>query len=182
MRIIGIDVGKHGAIVVLDGPSVVYKAVTPLIGTKLDIHGLSDQIRSTLFGDCHVFVEEVHAIHGSAAGATFTFGGVYHAVQAILCTLYQPFTLVQPKVWQKVMYQGIPEIRKPSIIIKKGERAGQSRKGNRDTKAMSLLAVKRLFPDLDLKRTARCEGPHDGIVDALLIAEYGRRQRKEFSL
>ena len=176
MKCIGIDPGKNGAIVTLEGPHIVFKGVTPLIGNELDMHGLSELIRSQTGEDCHVFVEKVHAIHGSSAGATFTFGGVYYAVQAILCTLHQPFTLVQPKEWQKVMYQGIPEIRKAPIVIKKGKRSGQTIKGRVDTKAMSLLAAKRLYPSEDLRKNERSRIEHDGIVDALLIAAYGQRK------
>ena len=177
MRIVGIDPGKNGAVVTLDDGVITFTGVTPLIGKELDMHGLCDQIRNQLTEGCHVFVEQVHAIHGSAAGATFTFGGIYYAVQAILCTLEQPFTLVQPKAWQKVMYQGIPELRKAPILITKGKRAGSTIKGRLDTKAMSLLAATRLYPTAYLRKNDRCRVEHDGIVDALLIADYGRRMR-----
>lgn len=105
-----------------------------------------------------------------------TFGFVAGAIQGIVVAAGYPHTLVQPKKWQKEIYQGIPEIRKPPVMIKKGKMAGQMKKGNLDTKAMSLLAAKRLFPTLDLRASERCKKAHDGIVDALLIAEYGARQ------
>ena len=41
-------------------------------------------------------------------------------------------------------------------------------------KEKSKLAYRRLFPALDLKKTDGCKVPHDGFIDALLIAEYGR--------
>ena len=45
-----------------------------------------------------------------------------------------------------------------------------------DTKAMALMAAKRLFPKVNLIMTERSTTPHDGLVDALLMAEYARRK------
>jgi len=170
---IGIDPGKNGAIVCLKNGEIVLKEVIPLIGTELDICKLCQIIGSYRLPETHIFIEDVHAIFGSAAGATFSFGFVCGAIQAVVIAMQIPFILVQPKVWQKVAYQGIPEIRKPSILIKKGKRAGQSMQGKRDCKKMSELAVKRLFPNVDLRANERCKISHNGIVDALLIAYYG---------
>ena len=175
-HIVGIDPGKNGAIVHLTDGQVAHALVMPTIGKKLDIHELARVLALFCSEDTHVFVEAVHAIYGSAAGATFVFGEVFGAIKGVLATLNQPFTLVQPKKWQAIAYQGIPEIRKPSVKITKGKRAGQTVKGQRDTKAMSLLAAKRLFPNVNLTATERNTKPHDGIVDALLIAAYGYRE------
>jgi len=175
--IIGIDPGKNGAIVWMDSDGIVLeKQPMPLVGKEFDLHQFSKLLDEIIWGkSIHVFIEQVHAIYGSAAGATFTFGEIYGAIKGIVSAKAIPYTLVQPKKWQKVIYQGIPEIRKPSITITKGKRAGQKQKGKLDTKAMSLLAAKRLFPNVDLRASERCKKPHDGIVDALLITEYGRR-------
>jgi len=50
-------------------------------------------------------------------------------------------------------------------------------KSTRDTKAMALVAAKRLFPGRDFKLTDRSTKPHDGMVDALLMSEYGKRKQ-----
>jgi hypothetical protein len=175
MNIIGIDVGKNGAMVMIDEKGEVTEIYTmPLFGKDyydwIEIANiLSDE------KDEHVFIENVHAIYGASAGSTFTFGGGFHGIIAVVSTLQKPYTLVQPKEWQKVAYQGIHEIRKPPIRITKGKNIGKMKKGPKDTKAMSLVAAKRLFPNVDLRASERCKKPHEGIVDALLIAEYGRR-------
>ena len=181
MQTIGIDPGKKGAVVIMDGTDIKCE-VMPLIDKEFDLQELGRLLSSftnstSSHGNPHVFIEDVHAIFGSAAGATFTFGFVCGAIQGIVSVLGFPYTLVQPKAWQKVIYQGIPEIRKPSIRISKGKRAGKMMKGKRDTKAMSEVAAKRLFPTVDLRASERCKISHDGIVDALLIAEYGRRTK-----
>ena len=42
-------------------------------------------------------------------------------------------------------------------------------------KNTSIDLCKRLFPDINLLATPRSRKPHDGMAEALLIAEYGRR-------
>ena len=42
-------------------------------------------------------------------------------------------------------------------------------------KNTSIEVCKRLFPGVNLKATDRCKKDHDGMAEALLIAEYGRR-------
>ena len=43
-------------------------------------------------------------------------------------------------------------------------------------KNTSIEVAKRLFPNVNLKATARCKKDHDGMAEALLIAEYCRRK------
>jgi len=169
---IGVDPGKKGAIVFLhaDG-TVLQKNIIPLIGNQIDLRELKDIVCDYDVSNKHFIIEDVHAIFGSAAGATFAFGYVFGAITATICACGYKFTLVQPKAWQKVMFQGIPEIRKPDIRTK----AGKTIRGRLDTKPMAELAAKRLFPSLVLQATTRSTKSHDGIVDALLLAEYGRR-------
>ena len=45
-----------------------------------------------------------------------------------------------------------------------------------NTKATSINAAKRLFPELDFRRTNRCNNIDDNKVDATLICEYLRRK------
>lgn len=177
MLIVGIDPGKNGAMVSIDDHGKVNKTVIPLIGKQLDILTLTNIFRQwpKECPEVRLFIEDVHAIHGSAAGSTFSFGFVCGAIQTAAAAMQIPYILVNPKVWQAVVYHGIPEIRKPSTSITYGPRKGQIQKGKIDTKKMSLLAARRLFPEVDLRKSDTCKVPHDGIVDALLIAEYGRR-------
>lgn len=175
---IGVDVGKNGAIVVQNNQTnKIDRYLIPLIGKELDINGIRDIfIRYMKVGVeepicIHIVVEDVHAIFGVAAGATFTFGFVAGVIEGIISTLQLPYTKVQPKTWQKMMFEGVREVRKPDTKDKNGK----IRKGSIDTKAMALLAAKRLFPNFDLLPTPRCTKPHDGIVDALLMSEYCKR-------
>ncbi len=47
--------------------------------------------------------------------------------------------------------------------------------GGSDPKIKSILIARRLFPQTSLRRTPKSRVDDDGIADALLIAEYGRR-------
>jgi len=47
-----------------------------------------------------------------------------------------------------------------------------------DTKQMSYLVCSRLWSCYDWKATPRCKKPHDGLTDAAMLAEYGRRTYK----
>ena len=81
----------------------------------------------------------------------------YGLLRGVLIGLGIPFVEVPPKVWQAVMF-----VEFEGTVIQ-------------DTKAASIQIAQRMFPDLDLRRSPRCKTPHDGICDALMIAEYGRR-------
>jgi hypothetical protein len=59
--------------------------------------------------------------------------------------------------------------------LKKSDKPNYKPKLMKDTKAMALMAVKRLFPNQKLTFGERATVPHDGLVDALLMAEYSRR-------
>lgn len=172
---IGIDPGKEGVIVsleVVDGEilKIEKKLIPKLPGTNI----IDDQALNQIFIDIkknmlhHIVLEDVHAIYGSAASATFSFGDVCGLIRGLIVAHELAYTKVQPKVWQKEMFQGIPEIRKPNK--KNGQR------GNLDTKPMSIMAAKRLFPGVSLLRTERSKKDSDGISDALLMAEYSRRK------
>ena len=163
MNHIGIDPGKDGAIVALTDRGVE-TIMIPLIGKEINLNALNQIIKRLACAGAHHFVlENVHTLPIMSAKSNFTFGSVFGMLQALLVANDCRFTLVTPKEWQKEMWQGIPKQTKPD-----GKRT--------DTKAMSLLAVSRLFPHQDLTKSERANKAHDGIVDALLIAEYSSRK------
>ena len=155
--VVGIDPGKSGAIVSLG--ETVEAFLFPLIGKEYDRVAFSDLIKK--INPTIVSVEDVHAMAGVAASANWSLSQGKEMVLSILSVHKIPFVLVSPKQWQSEMFQGVPVMKKPS-------------KRN-DTKAMALVAAKRLFPNMDLTKSERSEKPHEGIVDALLIAEFTRR-------
>jgi len=173
---IGIDPGKTGAIVILEKEKEPKIYVIPTIKNELDIRELVN-IFDNIFkesSDIHVVIEDVHAIFGASAGATFEFGKICGILEGMLACYKVPYTKIQPKIWQKEMWIGVSEVRNLSKINKNGKES----KGRIDTKAMSLIAAKRLFPNVKLTdpKSSRATKPHSGIFDALLIAEYCKRK------
>ena len=172
--IIGIDPGKDGAIAVyFDDGKITYDK-SPVIGKEIDIHEYVE-ILKTVVEWCNkydrkimAFVEDVHALYGSSASSTFNFGGSVYMARTALIALGIPFVLIKPKQWQAKCWQGVKLQKK----VEKG-------KAKTDTKATSLLAAKRLFPEEGFLATERSRVPHDGIVDACLLAYYGRNFYKE---
>lgn len=168
---IGIDPGASGFIAMYsDGKFNFYEM--PKIGKFIDVNGINRIFKSiSLLQDLdklsvHACLEDVHAVYGASAKGTFNFGYSVGIVEALIVTHMIPFTRVQPKKWQKEMWAGIPVQKKPSSTGKTMVN---------DTKLMSKMAAKRLFPDIDLRRNDRCKIDDDNKIDALLICEYARR-------
>lgn len=151
--IIGIDPGLNGGLCFLsDSGRDIQIFPMPKIDKLLDLNELYRIITSNIFQ--RAFLESAGSRPGQSCVSTFKFGRVFGNVEGILAVLQIPFTLVTPRVWTKEMHEGI---------------------SGDDPKKKSLIAVGRLFPGIDLRGTEKSRVPHDGMVDALLIAEYGRR-------
>jgi len=155
--VVGVDPGKEGAIVRLAADILPLVTTMPVIsGAKRNEYDVR-AIRDLLLGCSHVFAEKLQPMPLQAGGTIANYNrGYCMGLFIALCTaLALPLTLVRPQEWQREMLAGIP-----------GE----------DTKQRSILAAQCLFPVTSLLPTPRCRKPSDGIADALLIAEWGRRK------
>lgn len=166
---IGIDIGKKGAICVLNSDGIEIQPM-PMIKDELAYSDLFDLIQhvqnSTLTktgGNPHVVFEKLGVIFGSSKATAFSMGYQSGAVEMMMISLGIPYTKVPAKQWQKDMFQGVDVIKKTG-------------KTSNDTKSMALIAAKRIFPHQKLTFGDRATKPHDGIVDALLMAEYAKRK------
>lgn len=99
---------------------------------------------------CVCYLEQVHAMPKQGVSSTFNFGVNYGFIQGVLRAHKIPYELVTPQKWKKEF----------------------SCTSDKNT---SIEVCKRLFPNVNLKATERCRKDHDGMAEALLIAEYGRR-------
>ena len=95
-------------------------------------------------------VEHVSSMPKQGVASTFKFGTNFGWLQGALAALNIPFELVRPQKWKKEF----------------------SCTSDKNT---SIEVARRLFPEVSLLATPRCTKPHDGMAEALLMAEYGRR-------
>ena len=100
--------------------------------------------------ECICYLEHVHAMPKQGVSSTFNFGMNFGFIQGVLKAYEIPYELVTPQKWKKEF----------------------SCTSDKNT---SIEVCKRLFPNVNLKATERCRKDHDGLAEALLIAEYGRR-------
>jgi hypothetical protein len=162
---IGIDIGLKGAIAVISPDGVITTHIMPVIKDQLDMRGLQDLMDLTIINQSSssmsAVFEKLGVIFGSSKATAFSMGMQLGAIEMLCVSQNLSYSKVPAKQWQKDMFMGINEI--------------TNSKGKRDTKAMALVAVKRLFPQLKLAFGERATKPHDGLVDAVLMAEWARR-------
>lgn len=147
--VMGIDPGIKGAIAVIGDEVTEFWLLKEIVEQKTK--HFDDIIRA--YGIDHCFLEKAQAMPGQGVSTTFNYGVGFGRIIGWLEILAVPFTLVPPQTWQKMMHLGCS-----------GEPKDRSRQ-----------AVTRLFPRENLVPNG-CVKLHDGLADALLLAEYGRRQ------
>lgn len=95
-------------------------------------------------------LEQVHAMPKQGVTSSFSFGETYGWLKGVLDALEIPYQEIKPQIWKKEF--GLNSDKKKSIEV-----------------------CQQLFPEANLvphnHRTA-----HDGIAEAILMAEYARRK------
>mgnify|MGYP006282508445 CR=1 FL=1 len=103
MRVIGIDPGATGALVMLeDGTPIEWiEMPTMKIGsaTRVNASAVADFFGESLVA--HVFVEQVSARPGQGVSSMFNFGHNVGTIMGVLGALNIPHTLVTPQAWKK---------------------------------------------------------------------------------
>ena len=145
MIYIGIDPGKNGGIALLSNTS---DFIDNFVYSEDAILEVLKQ--ASKYVDKICYLEHVHAMPKQGVSSTFNFGMNFGFIQGVLKAYCIPYELVTPQKWKKEF----------------------SCTSDKNT---SIEVCKRLFPSVNLKATDRCKKDHDGMAEALLIAEYGRR-------
>ena len=147
MIYIGIDPGKNGGIAKINTDTGFVKTVT------FSEESLISELEGYFMFDkspLRCVLEKVNAMPGQGVVSMFNFGMTFGFIQGVLKAYEIPYELVTPQKWKKEF----------------------SCTSDKNT---SIEVCKRLFPNVNLKATDRCKKDHDGMAEALLIAEYGRR-------
>ena len=169
MNILGCDPGLSGGLVLLDEKrNIILKYVMPIIQVekknkgKFSKKSFIDLIKlNEIFEEIkmnrvdHAYLESVSSMPGQGIASSFRFGQVFGMLEATIAAHKIPYTLIHPKSWTKVLHESISK--------------------EINTKDRSLIVAKRLFPNYDLRISSRSKKWHDGLVDGVLLAEFGLR-------
>lgn len=153
---VGIDPGKRGGVAALDATgAVVGLWPMPVVGGEIHAAGLADLLRALRCQDprqdiTRVCLEKVAAMPKQGVSSTFAFGAGWGMVRGVCAALGQPTVLVPATVWKKRVLLGLPHDKAGAIRYCAGR-----------------------WPLADLVPPG-CRVPHDGLADALCLAEYGR--------
>lgn len=168
----GIDPGSKGFITINDNCVLTHVSIE-----DNDLYQISEIMREislkTPNNGIVCVIEDVHAVLGSSAKATFQFGFNKGYLIGLLCANKIPYVLVPPKTWQKEMWDNNDIVATYKTITIKGK---QTTKKEINTKQTSINCCKRLFPNHDLRKTERCKKIDDNKVDSMLLCEYARRK------
>ena len=158
MNFIGLDPGLHGGIAIIT-PQKIETYPMPLFASQKGLNAYDHFWLKRFFelstSDSYAILEQQQAMPKQGVVSMLTIGYGFGTLKQGLVDFAIPHEVVRAQVWQKEF--GI-----------------SGRKGN--TKAQALQICRDLFPNTNLLATERSKKPHEGIVDAILIAEYGRRR------
>ena len=96
-------------------------------------------------------LEKVGARPGQGVVSMFSFGQSVGYIKGVLESFRIPYQEITPQKWKREF-------------------------GLNSEKAASAEVCRKLFPDVSLLASPKCKKPHDGMAEALLMAEYARRK------
>jgi crossover junction endodeoxyribonuclease RuvC len=144
---VGIDPGADGGIAYIDSDGA--HTYTYSDEQLIAILRMVDEIYRP--GEAVACLEKVGAMPKQGLSSTFKFGKSAGFIEGVLQAFDIPYQMITPQVWKKAF-----------SLIKKDKKE-------------SCSVCRKLFPNVNLKRTDRYTTYHDGMAEALLMAEYARR-------
>lgn len=184
--IIGIDPGLKGGLVAMTSEGLVIdKMKMPLRevllktkhkkGKKKGQQKTQDRIDAAklvdFFAQFHspiVYCEKAAPIFGTPSNTTFRMGHGAGVVEGVCQALGLEFNEISPKDWQAQIWM-------ESDLVMRQKRKESIKQSRVDTKSTSLNAYERLRGDFSAVLKG-CRVAHDGIVDAFLLAYFGRQK------
>lgn len=156
---IGIDPGSKGFLTALSEEGHIIDRIGIVDHSEKEIAEWLNGMQ--LQHDVFAVMEEVHAIFGSSAKATFAFGEIFGMLKGMLISFSIPYALVPPKKWQTEIWTASDKVTEKSKV---------------NTKLTSINAARRLYPTESFLRSASCRNIDDNLVDSTLIATYAKRK------
>lgn len=161
--ILGIDPGVEGGLA-LRAPGWAAVELLPVVDGQLDIQEFAQwlALRRDEIGE--VWLERAGIRPGQAPQQCAKQWRMLGQIEAVLLTAGFRYSLVAAHTWSAAFAHGVTETDKHKryTAIKRARRT----------------VVAQLFPQVDLRASARSSVPHDGMTDAILIAEWAFRRQK----
>lgn len=155
----GIDPGLKGGIAILHGGLLDIFPTPTIGGVEYDLQEMKNLLQfSKKFGEVFFTLEKQMAMPGQGLSSTLKTGIGYGMWLGLLSGLNIPYQVVSPLQWQNFHFKGLSK--------------------RLDTKEMSILVAKRIYPTTDFLRSSLSRKPADGLTDASLIANFGLRTYK----
>lgn len=150
--ILGIDPGKNGALCFYynDKDYNLYQMPPVFAINEMETIFANEQVPEK------VYIEKAHAMPKQGVSSMFNYGMHYGWVLGYLQSKDLQVIEVPPQTWCKFAHQGVTQYT-----------------GTGSGKKKSLEASMKLFPNERFLATDRSSKPHDGYIDATLIAYYG---------
>lgn len=148
LTVLGIDPGKEGGLAFLTSTEVFVWPM-PMAGNVPDTRRISDTIHR--FEPHVIALEKVHSMPGQGVASSFTFGRGVGRLEGIAEALGVRVELITPQRWKQTVLSGTAK-----------------------DKTAAVEFCRRRWPGLTLV-LPRCRKPHEGMADALCIAEAARR-------
>lgn len=155
--IFGIDPGLMGGIGWIDGDDVG-AATMPILNGKIDLQGL--HALYVALNPSRVIIELAGVRPGQGGSGGLTIGINWGLIVGQIMERGIPLDIVSPSVWKKSLG-----------LIKRDKNETP-----KQTKERSVQLAVQLFPSVDMRRTPKCKTRSDGMAEALLLAEFGRRK------
>lgn len=121
----------------------------PLSGKEIDAHLIAKELKG-LAPSC-VLIEKAQAMPGQGVTSMFNYGKGFGLILGVCEALGIPYRLITPQAWKKLVLAGTAKDKDAAINF-----------------------VRRAYPGVDLTPGRKVK-PHDGMADAVCIAEYGLR-------
>lgn len=151
--IVGIDPGKSGAMAYISPADGCAAMAMPVSGKEIDGAILAAELKN--LRPSLVVIEKAQAMPKQGVASMFNYGKGFGVLMGICEALGISYRLVTPQQWKKVVLEGTAKDKDAAINF-----------------------VRRAYPGVDLT-PGRKKKPHDGMADAICIAEYGARLQKQ---
>lgn len=158
MIFLGFDPGLSGGLACIDDTGAARAFVMPVSGDQIDARALGVWVWGEVLKHDSMAVatvELVGAMPKQGLSSTFKFGKGYGTILGVLGALGVRTELVSPQKWKAAVLAGTTK-----------------------DKDAAVAWCRRAYPGVNLLASERCRVAHDGMADALGLAEYGRREFK----